>query len=119
MKQSVGCDIEEVKRFENKSQSFLDKIFTRAEQDYCLSKAKPSQHFAVRFCAKESVVKALTSLGFSAPSYRDIEIVNNESGAPEVCLRVGYETPVSFSLSLSHSRTNALACVLATANQTF
>ena len=112
MKRAVGCDIEEIKRFENKTQTFLDKIFTGNEQAYCLSKAKPSQHFAVRFCAKEAVVKALTALGERVPPYREIEILNDERGVPYVVL-TDAAADLSVQISLSHSRTTAMAVVAA------
>lgn len=113
MNYAVGCDIEEVKRFENKTQAFLDKVFTKAEQEYCLSKTKPSQHFAARFCAKEAVVKAMCSLGFDAPAYKDIEIKRRDSGAPYVVLHAPNVEDARFAVSLSHSRTTALATVAA------
>ena len=113
MNYAVGCDIEEVKRFENKTQTFLDKVFTKAEQEYCQSEAKPYQHFAARFCAKEAVVKALCSLGFAAPAYKDIEIKRLENGVPYVVLHAPEIENVRFAVSLSHSRANALATVAA------
>ena len=59
----IGVDIEDSNRFEYRSQSLLDKIFTKPEQEYCLKQAKPSQHFAGKFCAKEATIKALTAYG--------------------------------------------------------
>ena len=61
----IGCDIEDVSRFRNRikdrSDKFLDKIFTKEEQVYCNSKSDPAIHYAGRFCAKEAVVKAVKS----------------------------------------------------------
>jgi len=60
---SIGVDIEEISRFSKRGydtrKEFYDKIFTPDEIKYCLSKADPYPHFAVRFCAKEAAVKAL------------------------------------------------------------
>src|SRR5919197_4848904 len=51
---------------------FVDRVFTQAERDYCLSRANPPQHFAARFAGKEAVGKAL---GFGVPfTWREIEI---------------------------------------------
>ena len=51
---------------------FVDRVFTEAEREYCLSRAIPAQHFAARFAGKEAVGKAL---GFGVPfTWREIEI---------------------------------------------
>jgi len=98
-----GCDIEEIDRFEGKSESFLRKIFTGAEIAYCHARARPAQHFAARFCAKEAVVKALANLGVSGVHYRDIEIVK-DGEIPRVDL-AGFEV----CISLSHAAGMAMA----------
>ncbi len=58
----IGIDIEDISRFRDlpytANPRFYEKIFSEEEIKYCLSKAEPAQHFAVRFCAKEAFVKA-------------------------------------------------------------
>ncbi|MDR1009495.1 MAG: 4'-phosphopantetheinyl transferase superfamily protein [Rickettsiales bacterium] len=100
---SIGCDIEEIDRFEERETAFFDKIFTRAEVEYCRAQAHPAQHFAARFCAKEAVVKALAGLGVSGVHYRDIEVVK-KNGVPAVELE-GF----TISISLSHAGNMAMA----------
>jgi len=115
---SVGVDIEEISRFEkyvqNRECEFVKKIYTENEIDYCFRSKHPAKHLAARFCAKEAIYKALSSLGFSGISFRDCEIINNEQGAPEVIfLSEKLRNKVRAKISLSHSRTNAIAQVVA------
>jgi holo-[acyl-carrier protein] synthase len=97
---SVGVDIESIRRFKNldrkRSKAFLSKIFLRNEIDYCFSKKNPTQHLAVRFTAKEAVIKAVASLGKEPPAFNKIQIKNNAKGAPSVELR-GYNVKISMS----------------------
>ena len=58
---SIGVDIESVDRFKehDKNGSFLKRIFTNKELEYCFSFTDFAQHLAVRYSGKEAVVKAL------------------------------------------------------------
>jgi len=113
---SIGVDIEDIDRFKNKSQKFLDRIYTKNEQEYCLSKKIPAKHLAVRFCAKEAVIKALTGLKLKHPNLSDIEVYHNEDGVPQVRLLNNFYNGLTFDLSLSHDRTKAIAFVRANKN---
>lgn len=112
---SIGVDIEDISRFEDKSDEFLDRIYTKSEQEYCLSKQNPASHFAVRFCAKEAVVKALNSMGINHPRLNQIEIYHGENKAPRIrffdSLASKYEN-LTIEVSLSHDKTKAIAFVL-------
>ncbi len=106
----VGVDIVDVKRIEKliKSKKFLEKIFTAKEIKYCLSKKNFSQHFAVRFAAKESVWKACEKKSIS---HKDIEIRNSADGRPTVYIK--NIAADNFLISLSHVKEYAVAfCVL-------
>lgn len=116
---TIGIDIEDIERFENKSQRFLDRIYTKNEQQYCLSKAKPESHLAVRFCAKEAVIKALNAMNIAHPQLNKIEIYHDESKCPKVRLLgklfekvIGsvYDD-LTIDVSLSHDKTKAIAFV--------
>lgn len=114
---AVGVDIEDISRFEEKSQKFLDRVFTKSEQEYCLSKSIPASHLAVRFCAKEAVTKALNSINIKQPAINQIEIYHSENGCPKIRF-LGrlpelkeYEN-LKIEVSLSHDRTKAIAFVL-------
>lgn len=58
----IGVDIEDIERFKNKSEEFIQRIFTAVEIDYCQKFSKPESHYAARFCAKEAVIKHLRLL---------------------------------------------------------
>lgn len=109
---AIGVDIEDITRFVNKSQEFYDRIFTKDEQKYCLSKPNPQSHFAVRFCAKEAVIKALSALDISHPILNQIEVFHDENKFPRVrILDKKYEKLV-IEISLSHDKTKAVAFVI-------
>ena len=113
----IGVDIENIDRFvgldRTQGRSLLDKIFTQSEIEYCYSKREPASHLAARFAGKESVVKATYSMGKSGINYRDIEIVNNKDGVPEVRIdKPGFHN-IQVKLSLSHCSDKAIAFVIA------
>lgn len=109
----VGVDIEDIKRFEGKSQKFWDRIFTQNEQEYCLCKSIPASHLAVRFCAKEAVTKALNSMGIKQPALKEIEIYHNKNGCPQIRLpELNEYKDLKIEVSLSHDRTKAIAFVV-------
>ena len=107
----VGVDIVNIPRFrkalERWGERFLERIFTERELGYCFSKKVPERHLAVRFAAKEAVLKALRhSLRF-----RDIEVLNHKNGRP--CLRVeGLDDTYRINLSLSHDGEYGIAQVV-------
>ena len=108
----VGVDLEAIGRFDkktlNKDKVFYNKIFTKKEIGYCLSKRNKSQHFAARFSAKEAIVKALHDLGISFSDYKKIEILNDSKGVPRAkihCKNINVE----IGLSISHSNEFSLA----------
>ncbi|MEW5766317.1 MAG: holo-ACP synthase [bacterium] len=82
----LGVDLVEVERIESAvtkwGQRFLEKVFTPAELNYCLSRARPAEHLAARFAGKEAVIKAL---GLRCP-WKDIEIRRGNTGKPAVHL---------------------------------
>lgn len=84
----LGNDIIEIERireaYQEHGERFLQRILTEKERLYCFSHQDPMPHLAGRFCAKEAISKAL-GLGIGAEvSFREMEIVNNDKGKPEV-----------------------------------
>ncbi|MGI6622751.1 MAG: holo-ACP synthase [Clostridiaceae bacterium] len=115
-----GVDLIELDRFKkalSMGDSFKNRIFTPAEIAYCEARGKAGslQSYAVRFCAKEAVVKALGTGIAKGISFQDIEIKNKENGKPEViltgeALNIFKEMgAVSIDVSLAHSRDYAMA----------
>ncbi len=109
---SIGVDCTDISRFKDKGEGFLNRLFTVAEIDYCNGRANPAQHFAARFAGKEAIIKALASSGRRI-KIQDIEILNDDSGAPVVRLSEDLNGPqCNVRLSLSHSKDIAVAMVL-------
>ena len=112
----VGIDLLEIERLERaleRRPRLARRLFTEAELAYAEARARPGQHLAARFCAKEAVAKAL---GLTGWAFRDVEVVAGR-GAPSVKLTgipaeraVGREV----SVSLTHTRTTAGAVAIAT-----
>jgi holo-[acyl-carrier protein] synthase len=105
----LGHDILEIERFRKTFKThgdrLIQRIFTPREQTYCLKYSDPIPHFAARFSAKESIVKALgTGIGETV-SWLDIEIINDEKGKPNVHLSEKLNTHFKhphLMLSMSH-----------------
>jgi holo-[acyl-carrier protein] synthase len=84
----IGVDVVDIARFAERIQRWprlVERVFTPAEQQYCLSKRHPAQHFAARFAAKEAAFKALGE-GWPRLSWTDVEVVS-ESRRPVLVLR--------------------------------
>lgn len=115
MQFAVGVDIEENSRFENKvsDEKFLKRVFTQEEINYCLNKVNPHEHFAVRFCAKESVIKALSTFYNEEISINlnRIEVIK-ESKIPTIKIHDNKYQDLKFSLSMSHCKSHSIAQVL-------
>ena len=113
----VGIDLLEVERLERaleRRPRLAERLFTEAEREYAASRARPGQHLAARFCAKEAVAKAL---GLEAWSFRDVEVLSGDprplvrlSGA--AAARAG-ELGLDVDVSLTHSRRDAAAVAIA------
>ncbi len=83
----IGIDIAEVDRIEKlaeKHEQFLTRVYTEREIGYCNKKRNKYQHFAARFAAKESVLKALGEGWSQEIKWTDIEVVNESSGRPRI-----------------------------------
>jgi holo-[acyl-carrier protein] synthase len=81
----VGIDLLEIERLERaleRRPRLAERLFSDAERAYAATRARPAQHLAARFCAKEAVAKAL---GLTGWSFRDVEVVATDA-APEVRL---------------------------------
>ena len=116
----IGCDIIEINRVEKavKSESFKQRVFTKAEIAYCESRGKQQfASFAARFAAKEAVLKAFGT-GLRGGALTDIEVLNDELGCPQMTL-TAYHKELAESkgvqkihVSLSHSKDSAMAYVV-------
>ena len=87
MKITTGIDVIEVERIkkaiEELGDTFLNKIYTEKEIQYCNRSEKVKyQHFAARFAVKEAVFKAVSEYlenGYN-DLWKDVEVISKESG---------------------------------------
>ena len=111
-------EIERVRQAIQNNKNFLSKLFTEREIDYFISRNMNSEVIAGNFAAKEAVSKALGT-GIRGFSFKDIEILRNELGKPEVILHnganlignklVGNNNSLRVHLSISHNNSSAIA----------
>jgi holo-[acyl-carrier protein] synthase len=104
-------EIERVKRLIDGNEEFLDRIFTKEEIKYCNSKKNKYQHFAARFAAKESVIKALNDKNINL---NKICTLNDKNGKPYIIMKTKIYSNISdkISISISHSKKYAIAFVV-------
>jgi holo-[acyl-carrier protein] synthase len=116
----IGIDIVKIERMkavvEKWGQRFLRKVFTDREITYCFRKKIPYLSLAVRFAAKEALIKAI---GSEVPvSFNDIEVSNAATGKPFLKLggKVGDFLDANgirtAHLTLSHEHDYGIACVI-------
>ncbi|MHC4561322.1 MAG: holo-ACP synthase [Planctomycetota bacterium] len=122
---SQGIDMVECRRIKESvdqhGDRFLNRVFTKAELDYCLGKKRELEHLAGRFSAKEAVLKVLGTGWANGIAWTDIEVVNEESGQPVVrlsgrCREIADELGLAKVLiSISHIETHAIASAIGVA----
>lgn len=116
----IGIDLTPVERIAaamaRHGGRFEGKVFTEGERAYCQAKARPAEHYAARFAAKEAALKAL-----GVPEglrWHELEVVSSSGGAP--VLRLAGEAAraaaargiVRMHLSLTHAGGQAAAVVV-------
>jgi holo-[acyl-carrier protein] synthase len=117
---SVGTDLIEIARIRrslDRYAGFRDRCFTKAEQEYCESRANPAESYAGRFAGKEAVGKALGFGVARAFAWKEIEIV----GRPKPSVRLSGRAAAiadhkglrAIDLSMTHSRELAQAVAVA------
>ena len=105
----IGIDLLEIERLERaleRRPRLAERLFTDAELDYARERARPGQHLAARFCAKEAAAKAL---GLSGWAFRDVEVTG--TGGPPRARLAGAAAEAARGrdvlLSLTHTKTTA------------
>lgn len=116
---ATGVDLVEVVRFQNLNPRIKERFFRRVFTPQELNDPDRSmQHMAGLFAAKEAAAKAL-GCGIGRISWQELEILNDTNGKPELILHTNAAEIASqsgwsaWSLSISHTRTYALASVTA------
>lgn len=116
---SVGVDIIEIARIQRTlndfGDRFLRKVFTERERERYGSRVS---ELAARFAAKEATSKALGT-GIRGIRWREMEVLSNRRGKPVLILhgsaaeRAAMLGLIAFDVSLTHSRSDAMAFVVA------
>ncbi len=116
---SVGVDIIEIARIQRTladfGERFLRRVYTERERE--IYRGRVSE-LAARFAAKEATSKALGT-GIRGIRWREMEVLPNRRGKPVLILhgsaaaRAHALGLTHFSVSLTHSRSDAMAFVVA------
>lgn len=121
MIKGLGVDIVEIDRMAavlSRRPRLKERLFSAEERAYCDKRNRPEVHYALRFAAKEAVLKALGT-GFSGMKFTDVEVIRDAAGRPvprlsgraaEVADEIGV---VEMHLSLSYTHTTAVASAVA------
>ncbi len=117
----IGTDLVDVDRFRRSLQrtpGLRGRLFRPAERAYADRRRDPAERYAVRFAAKEAVLKSL-GLGLGGAALYDIEVVRAESGRPGLLLHGGAAEAADragvqgWLVTLSHTDHVAMATVVA------
>jgi len=119
---SIGIDITEVYRMRDtiaRTPRFAERVFTEAEREYCESKGvAAAQSYAVRFAAKEALLKAIKTGWRGKITWQDMEILNDAEGVPSMTVKGEARRILDrmgeprIHLSLSHTTEHAVAQVI-------
>jgi len=114
----IGLDLLRIDRLERaleRRPALAGRLFTDGERRYAQGQARPAQHLAARFCAKEAVTKALR-LDVLRPL--DIEVLSGDGGVPDLRLHGAVAEHVAragltVEVSLTHEHDLAAAVAVA------
>jgi holo-[acyl-carrier protein] synthase len=117
-----GIDLVEIGRiqqsFERYGERFLNRVFTAAEQAYCMRKRRAAESLAARFAAKEAGAKALGTGISRGVNWLEIEVCREPGGRPTLRFSgraaeiAGHLRVAHIALSLTHTAELAMASVL-------
>lgn len=89
----IGSDIVDIRRIDRSlkmfGRRFVDRVFTEREREIAESRHAPAATYARRFAAKEACAKALGTGIDSGVYWRDLGVVNDDSGRPGLQLTGG------------------------------
>jgi holo-[acyl-carrier protein] synthase len=111
-------DVADMRRTLERTPTFRTRCFTESEREYAEKQNDPTERFAVRFAAKEAVMKAM-GVGLGAFGFYDVEVAVAESGQPSLLVRgpalvLADERGIThWHVTLSHTATSAIAMVVA------
>ncbi|WEV44628.1 holo-ACP synthase [Streptococcaceae bacterium ESL0687] len=115
MIKNIGIDnieLSRIKKAQEKNSNFAKRVLTEAEQVVYnkYSGQRQIEYLAGRWSAKEAFSKAWGT-GIGKVSFQDLEILNNEAGAPYFSKSPFNDCGKVF-VSISHSNLEAIAFVI-------
>jgi len=119
----IGVDAVDIVRFRaslKRTPSMRNRLFVAEELAYVEPQADPAPSLAVRFAAREAVMKAM-GVGLGAFDFHDVWVSRAESGEPTLRVTgraeiLANERGISrWHVSLTHSDSLAVAYVIAEA----
>jgi holo-[acyl-carrier protein] synthase len=118
----LGIDIAEVGRvkaaIERYGETFLRRVYTAKEREYCERFKNKYERYAGRFAAKEAAMKALGTGWSRGVRWVDVEVVREKGGRPTIKLagQAGHVADSlqvkNISLSITHTADQAFAQVV-------
>lgn len=117
----LGIDITELDRIKSSLDKFGERFmntFLTAKEIELVPEVNKVQHLSARFAAKEAAVKALGTGFAEGITFKNVEIFNLNSGAPELTFNgKGLERSLELGverilISVSHGRDTAAAVVI-------
>lgn len=118
----MGIDIAEVERvkaaIERHGETFLKRVYTQREREYCERFKNKYERYASRFAAKEATMKALGTGWSRGVRWVDVEVTRQSGGRPTIALHgeaakiaqgLGVE---NVALSITHTALLAFAQVI-------
>src|ERR1700760_3165381 len=118
----TGIDLVEIARIQQSLERFgprfLNRVFTPAEQAYCMRKRNAAESLAARFAAKEAAAKALGTGISRGVNWLEIEVVREPGGRPNLRFRgraaemAAHLGVVHAALSITHTATLSMANVI-------
>jgi holo-[acyl-carrier protein] synthase len=119
----IGIDAVDIARIERmvgeRGDRLAKRLLTDGELEYCLARAVPAQHMAVRLAAKEAAYKALAGNALARGiGWREVEVTSRADGSPVLRLhgraahRFTELAAASIHVSLTHSDATAVAVVI-------
>lgn len=114
----LGIDIAEVARvkaaIERHGETFLRRLYTAKEQEYCERFKNKYERYAGRFAAKEAAMKALGTGWSRGVRWVDVEVVREKGGRPTMKL-AGEAAHIADRLNVK----NIVLSITHTADQAF
>jgi len=118
----LGVDIAEVARvqraIERHGETFLRRVYTAKEREYCERFKNKYERYAGRFAAKEAAMKALGTGWSRGVRWVDVEVVREKGGRPTIKLTgeaanvAGRLNVKNIALSITHTADQAFAQVI-------